>query len=78
MVIGEMVNTDEITERISGNCREGCRLTASDMNMMYWLNNYRVITDMSQSEYYNTVNTTLIPSKSSETRPGFTLLQLLT
>nr|XP_034303454.1 uncharacterized protein LOC117681750 isoform X1 [Crassostrea gigas] len=62
---------------ISGSFREGFRLKKSDVDIMYWLNNHRVIMDISQSEYYNTANTTLILSDSSESPPGFTLLQLL-
>ncbi|XP_052711984.1 uncharacterized protein LOC128186240 [Crassostrea angulata] len=63
---------------LSGSRREGFRLEGSDTDLMYWPNNHRVIMDMSQSEYYNTANTTLILSDSSESPPGFTLLQLLT
>nr|XP_011429923.2 uncharacterized protein LOC105330056 isoform X2 [Crassostrea gigas] len=63
---------------VSGSYREGFRLKGSDVDFMYWLNHHRVIMDMSQSEYYNTANTTLILSDSSESPPGFTLLQLLT
>ncbi|XP_052722128.1 uncharacterized protein LOC128193009 [Crassostrea angulata] len=63
---------------MSGSRREGFRLEGSDVDSMYWPNNHRVIMDMSQSEYYNTANTTLILSDSSESPPGFTLLQLLT
>ncbi|XP_052703470.1 uncharacterized protein LOC128179849 [Crassostrea angulata] len=63
---------------LSGSRREGFRLTGSDVDKMCWSNDHRVIMDMSQSEYYNTANTTLILSDSSESPPGFTLLQLLT
>ncbi|XP_065941682.1 uncharacterized protein [Magallana gigas] len=63
---------------VSESWREGFRLKGSDIDLMFWLNNHRVIMDMSQSEYYNTANTTLILSDSSESPPGFTLLQLLT
>eukprot|EP00105_Crassostrea_gigas_P011292 XP_011426888.1 PREDICTED: uncharacterized protein LOC105327905 [Crassostrea gigas] len=65
-------------EMMSGSYREGFRLEGSDIDFMYWPNNHRVIMDMSQFEYYNTANTTLILSDSSESPPGFTLLQLLT
>eukprot|EP00105_Crassostrea_gigas_P011333 XP_011426943.1 PREDICTED: uncharacterized protein LOC105327955 [Crassostrea gigas] len=65
-------------EMMSGSNREGFRLKGSDVDVMYWPNNHRVIMDMSQSEYYNKANTTLILSESSESPPGFTLLQLLT
>nr|XP_034303410.1 uncharacterized protein LOC117681746 isoform X2 [Crassostrea gigas] len=81
--IGEMVERRVkpyygIMRMVSGSHREGFRLKGSDLDVMYWPNNHRVIMDMSQSEYYNTANTTLILSDSSESPPGFTLLQLLT
>ncbi|XP_065938141.1 uncharacterized protein [Magallana gigas] len=80
MVIRLMKSTkdDMITEMLSGSTREGFRLEGSDVDTMYWSENHRVIMDMSQIEYYNTANTTLILSESSECPPGFTLLQLLT
>nr|XP_034303456.1 uncharacterized protein LOC117681750 isoform X3 [Crassostrea gigas] len=81
--IREMVDrrvkpNDGSKKMVSGSYREGFRLKGSDVDFMYWLNNHRVIMDMSQSGYYNTANTTLILSDSSESPPGFTLLQLLT
>uniref|UniRef100_K1QF40 Protein mab-21 n=1 Tax=Magallana gigas TaxID=29159 RepID=K1QF40_MAGGI len=69
---------DWVIGMMSGSRREGFRLEGSDLDTMYWLNNHRVIMAMSQSVYYNTANTTLILSDSSESPPGFTLLQLLT
>uniref|UniRef100_K1R4I7 Uncharacterized protein C3orf59 n=1 Tax=Magallana gigas TaxID=29159 RepID=K1R4I7_MAGGI len=69
---------DGIIGMMSGSRREGFRLEGSDVDFMYWPNNHQVIMDKSQSEYYNTANTTLILSDSSESPPGFTLLQLLT
>nr|XP_034302761.1 uncharacterized protein LOC117681602 [Crassostrea gigas] len=69
---------NKVITMISGSRREGFRLKGSDLDIMYWPNNHRVIMDMSQSEYYNTTNTTLILSDRSESPPGFTLLQLLT
>ncbi|XP_052687005.1 uncharacterized protein LOC128166106 [Crassostrea angulata] len=78
MVERRVMPNDGIIEMTSGSRREGFRLKGSDLDFMYWLNNHRVIMDMSQSEYYNTANTTLILSDSSESPPGFTLLQLLT
>ncbi|XP_052703483.1 uncharacterized protein LOC128179866 [Crassostrea angulata] len=67
-----------IIQMLSGSMREGFRLKGSDKDIMFWGNNHRVIMDMSQSEYYNTANTVLILSESSESPPGFTLLQSLT
>eukprot|EP00105_Crassostrea_gigas_P035782 XP_019919930.1 PREDICTED: uncharacterized protein LOC109617724 [Crassostrea gigas] len=69
---------DGVIGMLSGSQREGFRLKGSDVDFMFWLNFHRVIMDMSQSEYYNTANKTLILSDSSESPPGFTLLQLLT
>lgn len=81
--ITEMVETrvtpdDGVIEMMSGSMREGFRLEGSDIDYMLWPNNHRVIMDMSQSEYYNTTNTSLILSYSFESPPGFTLLLLLT
>nr|XP_022304025.1 uncharacterized protein LOC111111371 [Crassostrea virginica] len=70
-------NEDCITLQ-SGSEREGFRLEGSDLDYMYWLNDHRVIFDMSQSELYYTENKTLILSDISESPPGFTLLELLT
>ncbi|XP_065933653.1 uncharacterized protein [Magallana gigas] len=78
MVDSRVAPNDEFIEMLSGSHREGFRLEGSDIDLMFWPNNHRVIMDMSQSVYYNTANTTLILSDSSESPPGFTLLQLLT
>ncbi|XP_034327869.2 uncharacterized protein [Magallana gigas] len=78
MVRRQVISYDGLIKMISGSHREGFRLNGSDVDFMLWYNNYRVIMDMSQSEYYNTASTTLILSDSSESPPGFTLLQLLT
>ncbi|XP_052689454.1 uncharacterized protein LOC128167655 [Crassostrea angulata] len=68
----------EAIDMLSGSRREGFRLKDSDTDNMHWPNDHRVVMDMSQSEFYNTAITTLILSDSSESPPGFTLLQLLT
>uniref|UniRef100_A0A8W8LIB9 Protein mab-21 n=1 Tax=Magallana gigas TaxID=29159 RepID=A0A8W8LIB9_MAGGI len=78
MVRRRVMPNDGTVRMKSGSSREGFRLNGSDLDYMYWPNNHRVIMDMSQSEYYNTANTTLILSDSPESPPGFTLLQLLT
>ncbi|XP_011418024.3 uncharacterized protein [Magallana gigas] len=78
MLDRRVMPNDGMIDMTSGSDREGFRLKGSDVDFMYWLNNHRVIMDMSQSEYYNRANTTLILSDSSESPPGFTLLQLLT
>uniref|UniRef100_K1R8P9 Uncharacterized protein C3orf59 n=1 Tax=Magallana gigas TaxID=29159 RepID=K1R8P9_MAGGI len=68
----------QFSGRMSGSRKEGFRLKGSDVDIMIHSTYHRVIMDMSQSEYYNTANTALILSDSSESPPGFTLLQLLT
>nr|XP_034314517.1 uncharacterized protein LOC117684857 isoform X2 [Crassostrea gigas] len=78
MVERRVTPNDGVIQMLSGSMREGFRLIGSDADYMFWPNNHRVIVDMSQSEYYNTANTTLILADSSESPPGFTLLQLLT
>uniref|UniRef100_K1P1I3 Uncharacterized protein C3orf59-like protein n=1 Tax=Magallana gigas TaxID=29159 RepID=K1P1I3_MAGGI len=78
MVRRRVTPNDGIVQMLSGSMREGFRLKESDLDCMYWPNDHRVIMDMSQSEYYNIANTTLILSDSSGSPPGFTLLQLLT
>ncbi|XP_052686027.1 uncharacterized protein LOC128165470 [Crassostrea angulata] len=77
MVDRRVTPNDGIIPMMSGSMREGFRLKGSDVDIMFWFNDHRVILDMSQSEYYNTANTTLILSDSSGSPPGFTLLQLL-
>ncbi|XP_052690659.1 uncharacterized protein LOC128168493 [Crassostrea angulata] len=78
MVERRVTPNDGVITMMSGSLREGFRLNGSDVDTMYWTNGHRVIMDVSQSEYYNTASTTLILSDSSESPPGFTLLQLLT
>uniref|UniRef100_K1QL46 Uncharacterized protein C3orf59 n=1 Tax=Magallana gigas TaxID=29159 RepID=K1QL46_MAGGI len=78
MVDRRVTPNDGIIRIMSGSRREGFRLKGSDVDLMFWPNNHRVIMEMSQSEYYNTANTALILSYSSESPPGFTLLQLPT
>ena len=78
MVDRRVADNDDVIEIESGSIREGFRLKGSDVDFMLWPNNHRVIFDMSQSEHYYTEDKTLILSESSESPPGFTLLELLT
>ena len=78
MVQRRVADNDEFIAMESGSRREGFRLEGSDMDFMFWQNDKKVIWDKSQSEYYCTANKTLILSDSSESPPGFTLLELLT
>ncbi|XP_061188880.1 uncharacterized protein LOC133197056 [Saccostrea echinata] len=63
---------------MSGSQREGIRKMNSDIDVMYWQNNYRVIWDSSQCRNYKYYGQTLILSDCSDSLPGHTLLQLLT
>ncbi|XP_078321567.1 cyclic GMP-AMP synthase-like receptor 2 isoform X1 [Crassostrea virginica] len=74
----QSADNDDFIAMESGSRREGFRLKGSDMDFMLWQNDKKVIWNMSQSEYYYTANKTLILSDSSESPPGFTLLELLT
>ncbi|XP_078318050.1 uncharacterized protein LOC144620614 [Crassostrea virginica] len=78
MLDRRVAENNEVLVMRSGSEREGFRLRASDVDVMHWLNNHRVIWDMCQSEYYYTENKTLILLDSSESPPGFALLELLT
>ena len=60
----------------SGSRREGFRFKDSDVDIMCWQNNYRVLWDFSQAMLYNTHRYRLILCDSSESPPGFTLLWL--
>nr|XP_011449532.2 uncharacterized protein LOC105343759 [Crassostrea gigas] len=66
---------EEPQKMLSGSKKEGFRMKGSDWDTMVWLNDHRVIWNMSQSHLYNTGNTILILSQSSESPPGYTLLQ---
>lgn len=57
---------------VSGNRREGFRLSGSDLNIMFWPNDHRVCLDLSQ----HTQEHKLILCDSSESPPGFSLLWL--
>nr|XP_022304301.1 uncharacterized protein LOC111111548 [Crassostrea virginica] len=78
MVWRQSADNDDVIRMESGSMREGFRLEGSDTDFMFWQNDKKVIWNMFQSEYYDTANKTLILSDSSESPPGFTLLELLT
>lgn len=78
IVESKVTNNNRIIRMLSGSMREGLRLKGSDVDYMYWLKNYRIIMNMTQSKNYNAANTTLIFYDTSESPPGFALLQLLT
>lgn len=56
---------------LSGSSREGFRLKGSDQDIMWWLNDHKIIWNIPQSEVYNTANQTLILADTSECPPGF-------
>nr|XP_034333417.1 uncharacterized protein LOC117691426 [Crassostrea gigas]XP_034333418.1 uncharacterized protein LOC117691426 [Crassostrea gigas] len=79
--IVEMLRNNEMlnkpfTGMLSGSRREGFRLSGSDSDCMFWLNNHRVIWDFSHAQFYNTQEHAPILCDSSESPPGFTLLWL--
>ncbi|XP_052684627.1 uncharacterized protein LOC128164685 [Crassostrea angulata] len=76
MLNRQIKTNNKVIKMLSGSRREGFRLKGSDFDYMFWTNDHQVIIDMSQ--YCNTANTTLIFSDSSESPPGFALLELLT
>lgn len=71
----EMLNKP-ITAMQSGSDREGFRLCETDLDIMNWPNDHRVIWNFSQVQFYNTREHALILCDSSESPPGFTLLWL--
>ncbi|XP_062606317.1 uncharacterized protein LOC134268135 [Saccostrea cucullata] len=64
--------------RVSGSQREGIRQMNSDIDIMYWQNNYRVIWDANQRWNFNYYGQTLVLADCSYCPPGHALLQLLT
>jgi hypothetical protein len=77
MVRNRAITRNQVVVMKSGSNREGFRMKGSDLDSMYWPNNHRVIWDLSQTQLYNKFRQVLILSVSSESAPGFTLLQLL-
>ncbi|XP_062590677.1 uncharacterized protein LOC134252255 [Saccostrea cucullata] len=69
--------SDVVRRMGSGSRREGFRLKGSDVDIMGWPNNHRVIWELSQSQYYNTHRQTLILCDCFDSPPGYTLLYLL-
>ncbi|XP_078321144.1 uncharacterized protein LOC111114543 [Crassostrea virginica] len=76
LLVHKVARTDEYVKMTSGSHREGFRIQGSDVDFMYWLNDHRVLWDISQATMYNTQRHALILCDSSESPPGFTLLWL--
>ncbi|XP_062572168.1 uncharacterized protein LOC134234125 [Saccostrea cucullata] len=76
--VGNQVSKREKeTVMLSGSQGEGFRMEGSDVDMMIWSNDIRVIWDLSQSQYYSPQRNPLILCDCSDSPPGFTLLYLL-
>ena len=67
---------EKVVVMLSGSRREGFRFKDSDIDAMFWLNNHRVLWDLSQAQFYSTHRDKLILCDGSESPPGFTLLWL--
>lgn len=74
--VGRKSGTNENSSLILSGCRrEGFNLVDSDHDHMVLLNHHLMIMHMSNSEYYNTVDTFLVLSDSSEIPPEFKFLK---
>lgn len=78
LVWNKVVKIEQLKIMMSGSVREGFRYKhcASDVDQMIWQTNQRVIWDLFQSQFYDTYENGLILCDNSESRPGYTLLQL--
>lgn len=63
---------------VSGSYREGFRVTPSDIDIMYWFFNHKVITDISQYCIYDPSKHSVILMEDNDTPPGFVRLRLIT
>jgi hypothetical protein len=77
MVENKVKTRNQVMTMLSGSHREGFRIQGSDRDYMHWFTLQPVIWDLCQAEYYNMCKQILILSVTSESPPGFTLLQLL-
>ncbi|XP_078337662.1 uncharacterized protein LOC111100817 [Crassostrea virginica] len=62
----------------SGSRREGFRLPTSDVDMMLWRPDHKVICDLSQISLYRVPQHTVILMECEDLPPGFTRLKLMT
>jgi hypothetical protein len=85
----DVEDTEEVVERPvmimrgldrmeSGSHREGFRLRTSDIDIMHWLANHKVICDLSQIGLYRIPQHTVILMEWEDLPPGFTRLKLIT
>lgn len=86
----EVMDTDELLKifleelehsgnRLMCSCsyREGIRLNSSDIDMMIWNFNFKVIADISLCSVYDLSRHTIILMEDSDIPPGFVRLRLL-
>nr|XP_034337271.1 uncharacterized protein LOC117692707 [Crassostrea gigas] len=81
MLTRQMISNYELNDldsMLCGSIGEGFRFEGSDIDIMAWPSDTRVVMDVFQSEYYDTSNAVLLLSDTSESPPGFTLLQVFT
>lgn len=58
--IAKLIIGNQLEIMVSGSKKEGLRLRGSDIDIMFWPSDYRVIWDYSQSQLYSTQRQTLI------------------
>lgn len=63
---------------MSGSHREGFCLKTSDLDLMVWLSDQKVICDLSQISLYRIPQHTVILMEHEDIPPGFTRLKLMT
>lgn len=74
--IPKLIIGKQLEIMLSGSQKEGLRLRGSDIDIMFWPSDYRVIWDYSQSQLYTTQRQTMIICDSFQSPPGFYLLRL--
>nr|XP_022288212.1 uncharacterized protein LOC111100530 [Crassostrea virginica] len=85
----EVTDTDEVVRRPvwimrgldrmkSGSHREGFRLQTSDLDVMFWLPDHKVICDLSQISLYRIPQHTVILMECEDQTPGFARLKMMT
>ncbi|XP_078337019.1 uncharacterized protein LOC144626591 [Crassostrea virginica] len=62
----------------SGSSREGFRLQSSDVDLMLWLRDHKVICDLSQISLYRIPQHTVILMECEDLPTGFTRLKMMT
>ncbi|XP_062579068.1 uncharacterized protein LOC134240989 [Saccostrea cucullata] len=78
MMRTQVIHTREDIKMISGSTKEGFRLKESDLDVMFWPKDHYVVWDLDQAQNYDLSRKTLILCDSSDSLPGFALLELLT